>query len=188
MGFTIYYQSTDPLEKHEFAAMQTTCTEHCQGRSWLSCEPVILHEDEEGFVAGGSKPTFVPHPDDVAAAEAEGLPDGTLLDLLDVLSALSREYQIDWELSHDYSEGHPIGYVRNGKIHPELIRQINSLAELLQNFGDMEQEFGEIENQFNTPSNKWWNPTTNSSKQRQIDTGDPDEDEDEGPHLLPFKP
>lgn len=58
MGFEIHYQSTDPLDANDFAAMEATCSQLCQPRSWLSCEPVFLYQDQEGFVEGGSKPSF----------------------------------------------------------------------------------------------------------------------------------
>lgn len=67
-----------------------------QGRTWLSCEPVhFFTNDEDGHLLGGSKPNFRPHPDDVASAAREALPDGSARDMLDILCGLSRDHGID---------------------------------------------------------------------------------------------
>lgn len=110
---------------------------------------------------------------------------------MNVLATLSHEFKIDWAISHDYSEGQPIGYIRNGKLLPELVQQINTFAEFFQTSAELEQEFSEIENQQSTPPNKWWNPTNNTgnSSNKDTTTNDPsNEDDQEGPHILPFKP
>lgn len=118
-----------------------------RGRTWLSCEPVsffsILHNgpDPDGILRGFSKPNFFPHPDDASSAQAEGLPDGTLRDVLDILCELSARFDIDWEISHDYSHG-PVGYIRGGVCDEDVREQCEAFAELpdvLSNeFGDEE--------------------------------------------------
>src|SRR5205823_4902371 len=77
------------------------------------------HDDEDGHLCGCSKPSFRPHPDDAAAAVREGLPDGTPLDMLDILCQLSRDHGIDWEIDHDESDG-PVGYIRSGVADEEV--------------------------------------------------------------------
>lgn len=78
---------------------------------------------------GGSKPNFQPHPEDIAAAESEGLPDGTVNDIITALCELSKSQRVDWEFSHDHDPG-PIGFIRNGVADQSLITQINAFATL----------------------------------------------------------
>ena len=96
--------------------------------------------DDDGHVMGGSKPNFTPHPDDAAEVESEGLPDGTIKDALDVLCQLSSNCDIDWEISHDYSDG-PIGWIRSGQADRAVLNQIEefgSLGDVLGGFGSGE--------------------------------------------------
>ena len=161
MGFSVYYRTTEPVEPATRAAIDATCAKLCRGRTWLSCEPVwFFGADDDGHMMGGSKPNFMPHPDDVASAMSEGLPDGTVQDALDVLCQLSRDHRVDWEISHDDSGG-PIGFIRSGQADPEVLVRIEAFASL----GDILAEFGEDE-PFEGP---------------------PDDDDD-GPRILPFGP
>jgi hypothetical protein len=88
----------------------------------------------DGLLGGSSKPNFTPHPDDVASAEAEGLPDGTLNDLLDILCQLSRQFNVDWEISRDYSDG-PLGYIRGGNIDEDVRTQCTAFNDLAADLG-----------------------------------------------------
>ena len=83
----------------------------------------------------GLLPNFLPHPADVASAQAEGLPDGTLNDVVDVLCILSKQFGIEFELSHDHSDG-PIGYVRDGFCEDDARSQLSALAELAKDLAD----------------------------------------------------
>jgi len=142
MGFTVYYRSTEPVDAQKRAAVEAACRKLCRGRTWLSCEPLCFFPDDDHHMSGGSKPNFMPHPDDVASAQAEGLPDGTIRDALDILCQLSEEYDVDWEISHDYSDG-SLGFVRDGRPDPDVLREIEtcgSLAELLADT-DMDEWF-----------------------------------------------
>jgi hypothetical protein len=113
-----------------------------EGRTWLMCEPLCFWLDEnDGHLMGGSKPNFFPHPDDAASAASTGLPDGTLRDLLDILCQLSRDHGIDWEISHDHSDG-TIGLIRDGICDPEVLTQVEILADLCGNLPDFEMEEG----------------------------------------------
>lgn len=142
MGFSIRYTLTEPItaekEGRVFDAVKTLR----EGRTWLSCEPPLLHK-YDGRVAGSSKPNFSPHPNDVASAQAEGLPDGTLNDLLDILCQLSRQFHLDWEISHDYSDG-PLGYIRNGEIDDEVRAQCESFSDLAGELGMVEFDFEDL--------------------------------------------
>ena len=93
MGFTVYYQSTAPLSDNVVSAIAESLDELCEGRTWLSCEPVgFFGGNNEDFLIGGSKPNFDPHPDDIADANAEGLPDGTLRDVVQIHCQLSSQF------------------------------------------------------------------------------------------------
>jgi hypothetical protein len=116
----------------------------------------------DGRLFGGSKPNFQPHPDDAAAAAREGLPDGNLRDLLEVLCQLSRDHAVDWEFSHDYDPG-PIGFIRGGVCETRLRHQVEAFADLGDVLTDVRAE----------------------SDHPGDEEGD---DDDEGPRILPFRP
>ena len=83
-----------------------------RGRSWLSSEPVHFFAGlEDGKLAGASKPNFIPSSDDAKSATSSGLPDGTPRDVVEILSRLSREHGVDWEVSHDFGAA---GFIRAG--------------------------------------------------------------------------
>jgi hypothetical protein len=169
MGFTVYYRSTKPVRGDTADAIRDAAIPLIGGRTWLSCEPVMFFPDQpDGKLMGGVKPNFHPHPDDAAAGEREGLPDGTLLDALNVLCELSREFGVDWSFSHDHDPG-PIGFIRAGGCEPGLRDQVEALAGLGDAMGDLMDEFGN----FGEP------PT---------DPRDDSDDEGDGPPILPFRP
>lgn len=129
MGFSIGYELTEPVSPQLESALLDALESLRTGRAWLSCEPPFLH-NYDGVLSGSSKPNFTPHPDDVAAAEAEGLPDGTLDDLLEILCQLSRQFNVDWEISHDYSDG-PLGYIRAGVVDEDVRVQCDAFNDLV---------------------------------------------------------
>jgi hypothetical protein len=137
MGFTIYYRSTQPVAPADSEAIREAARVANEGRTWLSCEPVHFFPGADGNLQGGSKPNFMPHPDDAAAAARAGLPDGTTRDMLDILCRLSRDHAVDWEISHDHSGG-PIGYIRSGVCDDVVLAQIEGFADL----GDILGELG----------------------------------------------
>jgi hypothetical protein len=143
MGFTVYYRSTVSLDADRADQIRRAISKANKGRSWLSCEPVsIFGEQEDGHLFGGSKPNFMPHPDDVAEAQAENLPDGTILDVLEILCDVSESHGVDWEFSHDHDPG-PIGFVRNGIAESQLREQIDAFAELCGAIGECESDFAD---------------------------------------------
>jgi len=174
MGFSIHYRSTRPVSASKVDAIRQAADELCGGRTWLGCEPVGFIQQDDGRLFGSSKPNFQPHPDDVASAAREGLPDGTTRDLLDVLCRLSRDYGIDWEISHDYSDG-PVGYIRGGVCDGKVATQIEAFADLGDIIGDLTAE---AENE----------PGGFRSSASSGGKSDMDEDDDDGPSILSFKP
>lgn len=163
MGFTVYYRSTRPIAAPVAAALERSTDELSRGRTWLSCEPVhFFPESKDGHLLGGSKPNFQPHPDDVASAAREGLPDGTTLDMLDVLCQLSRNHGIDWEISHDHSDG-PVGYIRSGVCDKDVVSQVEAFAEV----GDILRAGNDGEGAF-TPASQGTAPTSQGISVRVI--------------------
>jgi hypothetical protein len=134
MGFAIGFETTERISPRLQAEILEALSPLAQGRTWLSCEPPYL-SDLEGRLIGASKPNFCPHKDDVAAAQAEGPPDGTLNDLLDILCQLSSMYDLDFEISHDYSEG-PVGYIRHGLCEERVRTECDALSEAVQDMQD----------------------------------------------------
>ena len=137
MGFAVYYRSTRPVSQPQRDAIRAAARAAVEGRTWLGCEPVVFASTEDGHLLGGSKPNFMPHPDDAAAAAREGLPDGTTRDMIDILCRLSRDHGVDWEISHDDSGG-PIGYIRGGVCDADALARIEAFDDL----GDILRELG----------------------------------------------
>lgn len=163
MGFSINYCSTQSVSPAVVAAINRAANEACQGRTWLSCEPPVgFSTDDDGRLWGSSKPNFHPHPDDMASAACEGLPDGTARDLLDVLCRLSREHGVDWEISHDYSDG-PIGFIRAGVCDVDVQTQVEIFADVAEELGSLSDD-------------EFFGRGT-----------DEESDDDEGPSILPFR-
>jgi hypothetical protein len=128
MGFAIAYRTTEPVNDELGSQLMALATAACAAHTWLSCEPPILQFDD-GHLLGVSKPNFTPHPDDIASAEMEGLPDGTVNVLLDLLCKTSALFAVDWEISHDYSDG-PLGYIRNGVCDSNVRMQCETFSQL----------------------------------------------------------
>ena len=144
MGFTVYYRSVSPVDADQRASAHSMCNDLCNDRTWLSCEPITFFPaDSANRLHGGSKPNFVPHPDDTASTETEGLPDGTIQDALDVLCKLSAALGIQWEIRHDHSDG-PIGFIREGKADPDVLSQIEAFGSVGDILGDLGLD-GELE-------------------------------------------
>jgi len=142
MGFTVYYRSTTPQAESRSEEFKRLADQLCSGRTWLSCEPVSFFGLHEGHILGGSKPNILPRADEVAAANSEGLPDGTIRDAIDVLCQISKTCQVDWQINHDESS-EPVGYIQNGTADAALdqfLAEFDLLNDL--DLGDMESWMG----------------------------------------------
>lgn len=128
MGACIYYRSLRTVSDAQRSVIETAAKAAEEARTWLSCEPVHFGLSEGGSLRGGSKPNFSPDAEEAAAAGKAGLPDGSVLDLLDVLSNLSREYGIDWEIT--FEDGPSVGYIRNGHCDPEILVGAEQLVQV----------------------------------------------------------
>lgn len=171
MGFTVYYRSTDPVSPETREQVNAATDKLCEGRTWLSCEPVwfFMSGHHGGYLEGGSKPNFAPHADDIAEAELEGLPDGTIVDAMEILCELSREFDIDWEFSHDHDPG-PIGFIREGQADADLSHELESISLMAETFAQQVQPEGPV----------------NLRPFRKQLSSDDDHPDDEGPQILKF--
>ena len=141
MGFSISYTSTEQISPAVQTEMIAALSGLSQNRTWLSCEPPRL-ANHAGLLGGSSKPNFSPHPEDVASAKASGQSDGTVNDLLEILCELSRRFGVDWEISHDYSEG-PLGYIRQGDCDDDVRTQCEAFGDVAVDILDV---MGELDN------------------------------------------
>jgi hypothetical protein len=130
MSASIYYRSLRTVSDTERATIEAAARTAEAARTWQSCEPVNFFLSNDGHLKGGSKPNFAPDPEDSAAAGDSGLTDGSVLDLIEVLSSLSREYNVDWEIT--FEEGPPIGYIRAGHCDPDVIAGAQQLVQVAQ--------------------------------------------------------
>jgi hypothetical protein len=131
MGFTVYYQSTESVDKQTRKAIAESLDQLCEGRSWISCEPPGFFggAEKEGHLLGGSKPNFMPAPADFTNPEDKHLPDGTIQDVVDILCQLSNWFDVDWQFNHDHDEG-AIGYIRSGAPDLQLKNEIAGIASI----------------------------------------------------------
>ncbi|WP_435016034.1 hypothetical protein TA3x_003593 [Tundrisphaera sp. TA3] len=146
MGFCINYRTARPVSRAEADAIVRDAHRAVEGRDWGRCEPVAFYRDSEDELSdafhlqGGSKVVF--DPGDGEPAEP-GLPAGTLLTNLDILSQLSRDHGVDWEVGHDAAD-EPVGLIRAGVCDAEVSRQLEALAafsaELMGESGDPDQD------------------------------------------------
>ena len=128
MSATIYYRSLRAVSNEERVAIEDTARSAQAARTWLSCEPVGFYLSEGGYLRGGSKPNFAPDEAEAAAAAGSGLPDGTVLDLIEVLSQISRNHGVDWEIV--FEQEPPVGFIRNGRCDQEVLSGAEQLAEV----------------------------------------------------------
>lgn len=136
MSFTVYYRSTEPVSDALSGRLTDAANAICRQRDWLSCEPIRFFDSQDGHLKGGSKPNFSPHPKDVDSFKSQDLPDGTILDALEVLCELSRQHKVDWEFSHDHDEG-PIGFIIQGECDQNLLAQVEALDQLASLISDV---------------------------------------------------
>jgi hypothetical protein len=137
MGASIYYRSLRTVSDAERSAVKAAAKAAEGARTWLSCEPVSFHLSDAGCLQGGSKPNFSADAEDAGAAHERGLPDGSAIDLIEVLSDLSRDYNVDWEIT--FEDGPPVGYIRAGRCDPEVVAGVQQLVQVARIFARMSQ-------------------------------------------------
>ncbi|HEY7117747.1 MAG TPA: hypothetical protein VH475_14255 [Tepidisphaeraceae bacterium] len=138
MGLTIYYTSMRSVTSEEADAVRAAANLANRGHSWLSSEAVHFFPGlSKGMLLGGSKPNFQPDPNDERDAHRSGLPDGRPRDVIEILSRISREHAIDWQLMHDFG---PLGEIRDGVPSPGLVEQVEAIAGLRDAMDDLDLE------------------------------------------------
>jgi hypothetical protein len=171
MGFSIHYRSTETMHPAQAYAIKQHAERLIDGYTWLACEPVILQQQSDGYLTGHSKPNFFPAEIDADAAHLEGLPDGTVLTLAEVLCVLSREHGVDWDIGHDF-EPDSIGCICGGVANSELMEQLETVGSI----GDLlDDAFDEVESDWESEDFDLVDP----------ESGDDDRDDD-GPRVLKF--
>lgn len=184
MGFSIHYRSTETMHPALAFEVKQHAARLVGQYAWLSCEPISLQQQSGGYLKGQSKPSFFPAEADAHEADLEGLPDGTVLTLAEVLCSLSREHGINWYIGHDY-EPDWIGRICDGVPDSELIEQLETfgsigdlLDESLDAFQEDDLEAGDAHPAFGD---------VNLANDSSIDEDVEDEDRDDpGPRVLKF--
>lgn len=143
MGYAISYTSLEPVSESDFAEIELITKGLGAAYTWLSCEPIWLSRDTDGYLSGFSKPNFDPHPEDRCSAEAQGLPDGTLRELLDGLCLISRRFGVDWQVGDDHTE--EIGCIRGGDFDDAVWQHFDAMAEACLHTQTMLGDFDDFE-------------------------------------------
>jgi len=165
MGFSIRYRSTESM--HPVRAFEIK--EHAEslnaGYAWFSCEPVTLQQRTDGVLYGASKPEYYPAELGSADQHIDGVPDGTVLSLAEVLCELSRSHHVDWRIGHDL-QVEAIGWIEDGVANEELIEELETIGAV----GDLLDDPASVEISDEPPP-----PSPSSSN-----------DEDQTPRVLKF--
>lgn len=141
MGYTIAYRTAKPVGVEKREAIFRHAEELAAARSWCSCEPLVLMPEPDGdHLFGCSKPSFFLDPEEVAEAEEEGLPDGTIDDLVESLRLISAEHQVDWLFSDDYEES--VGSIIDGECDAQLQQKLREVRSLIDSMRDSTGEGG----------------------------------------------
>jgi hypothetical protein len=133
MGFDITYATTEKISP----ALQREIIDEAHAlymqKSWVQCMGPEL-ENEDGYLSGSSR--LIPEPDAATLADARdgGAPDGTVLDLLDALCKLSGKFDIEWEISHDHSDG-VVGCIEHGVPADTVRGTFDGLAAMCEGMG-----------------------------------------------------
>ena len=138
MGFSIHYRSTESMHPAQAFEIKQHAARLASGYTWFSCEPVVLEQTSDGRMFGRSEPTFYPVETEADAIHTNGVPDGTVLVLAEILCELSRQHGIDWDIGHSY-EPVPFGKIRDGSPDGDLLEQLEtlgSIGNLLDDDGD----------------------------------------------------
>jgi hypothetical protein len=171
MGFSIHYRSTESMHPAQAFEIKQHAERLIHRYMWVSCEPVSLQQNTDGYLAGQSKPNFFPAEAEGAGPDLEGLCDGTVMTLAEVLCVLSREHGIDWDIGHDY-EPDPIGRISNGVANNDLMEQLETLGSI----GDLLDEMVEDEDSDWESAEFWFSD----------DSAGNEDSDDEEPRVLKF--
>lgn len=138
MGFDIRYSTTEKISP----ALQREIIADAEvlylARSWVQCNGPSI-ENDDGFLTGSSR-LSPSDPDGTAEAQCSQEPIGKLSDLLQALCELSARHAIDWEISHDHSDG-IVGLIQYGVPDDAVRGTFDGLDAMLGGMGDMDGMF-----------------------------------------------
>jgi hypothetical protein len=134
VGFCLNYSSTRAVTAAEAEAIEATANLLCDDEG-VGCEPIYFFEClqanlgelpyPEGHLSGSSKISFNSPEEDAIPGEETHIV--TIHDLIDTLSQISRDHQVDWEVGHDGLEG-PAGFIQSGVADDKLVTEIDRLS------------------------------------------------------------
>ena len=133
MGFDITYATTERISPALQREIIDDANSMYMQKSWIQCMGPEV-ENEDGYLSGCSRLTPDPDPEDVEDARDGGAPDGTVLDLLDALCKLSGKFDIEWEISHDHSDG-VVGRIQHGVADDAVHSTFDGLAAMCEGMG-----------------------------------------------------
>ena len=140
MGFSIYYRTTETMQPVLAYEIKQQAARLVGAYRWNSCEPVTLTQQTSGYLFGASKPNFFPPEVDSEPDDVDNMPDGTVLSLVEILNSLAREYDVVWNIGHDY-EPEPIGQVNGKNVDVELLEELETLGSI----GDLLEDAFEVD-------------------------------------------
>lgn len=129
MGFAVSYRLITRLSEMDEVKLFAAAKQLGAGRGYASCEGLRLMRLDDGWVGGSSKPNIAPHDDELAELAADGLPDTTISDIIEMLRKLSQQFSLEWEIDHDYSDG-ALGYIRHGEVDEAVQSFVDVLTQV----------------------------------------------------------
>jgi hypothetical protein len=135
MGICLHYTTAEAVEPDVAEAILADAERVNRDRFWLLCEPVIFYpRTEEGQLAGRSKLTLLPHPEELAEAGPIVPEDNDLQALVNALCGWSSTYGLTWRLS---IEGEAIGDIAEGVCEERIWGAIDAMAGLAQELAEL---------------------------------------------------
>lgn len=172
MSLSIRYRSLEPMHPKLAFQIKKRAAQLNTIYPWAGCESVQLQQGTDGILGGDSTTCFLADPDlDVGINDAAA---SDIAALVDVLCELSREFEVDWQLEHDY-ETDVVGYIRFGIADAEVLEELETICAIGEMIGEYDEEEG-IEEAFGDDDGSAW---ATELQVQLID--DPDE-----PRLLKF--
>jgi hypothetical protein len=132
MGFSLNFTTTEKISPVLQVEIRDAADVLYAKYSWVLCYGPSL-QNEDGFLVCSSKLSISPDADDAADARSEGMPDGNFRTLLDCFCSLSRQFDIDWKMTHDHGGGY---YIRCGRVDEELREFCDAFGDLADDFPD----------------------------------------------------
>jgi hypothetical protein len=126
MALDIAFRTCERISPALQAGIIEFSEQHFSRYSWCQLTKPSL-ENENGFLQSDTRVSVSPNANDIDDARSEGRPDARLTDLLDTLCVISRMYDIEWEVGHDYGE---LGFIKAGRPDDELVQFCEGFNEM----------------------------------------------------------